>query len=252
MVKSVFVGLMFCLVSMPGVAAQWSGVVDWTQRTEMATTVSGVVTRVAVKAGERVKKGQLLLQLEQGALQARLEQRKAEMQHKELMLKEASKELERAEELYARTLLADHDLDLAKIAHAYADAAYRSSRADHPQAGEDLANSSLRAPYDAVVLSRNVQPAEAVVSRCQAQALLTLAPTETLRVRIYVDADKLPEFKINSPLMVEVAGQRYQGKVDAIAYEPETFNESVRHQVDVVFSGGDVLLVGQNAKVSQP
>ena len=59
MVKSMSLGLLLCLISLPGLAAQWNGVVDWSQRTELGTTVSGVVASLPVKAGERVKKGQL-------------------------------------------------------------------------------------------------------------------------------------------------------------------------------------------------
>ena len=252
MVKSMSLGLLLCLISLPGLAAQWNGVVDWSQRTELGTTVSGVVASLPVKAGERVKKGQLLLQMEQGALQARLAQHQAVMKHRELMREEARKELERAEELYARTLLADHDLDLAKIAHAEADAAYQTSRADFQQAREDLDNSSFHAPFDAVVLARNVQPAETVISRCQAQSLLTLAASGQMRVRIFVAADKLENLASNRSVTVEVAGQRYPGRVDAIGYEPETFNDTLRYPVEVLFASGDALLVGQGAKVSQP
>ena len=252
MIKSTDLGLLLCLVSMPGLAAQWNGVVDWSQRTELGTGVSGVVARVEVKAGDRVKKGQLLLQLEQGALQARLAQHKTEMKYRELMLIEARKELERAEELYARTLLADHDLDVAKIAHAEADAAYQTSRANYQQAREDLDNSALRAPYDSVVLARHVQQAETVVSRCQSQALLTLAHSTQLRVRIFVEAEKLASLSSNRTVLVEVAGQRYQGRVDSITYEGETFNEAIRYPVEVLFDSGDTMLIGQGAKVSQP
>lgn len=252
MVRSTSLGMLLVLVSLPGYAAQWSGVVDWSRRTELGTAVTGVVANVPVKPGERVKKGQLLLQLEQGALKERLAQRLAQMKHKELMLAEARRELERAEELYARTLLADHDLDLAKIAHAEADAAYQTSRADYQQAREDLDNSSLHAPYDAVVLARNVQPAEAVISRCQAQPLLTLVPATQMRVRIFVEAGKLEGLRNNGALTVEVAGQRYPALVGAIDYEPELVKESVRYPVDVLFDSGDILPLGQGAVVSQP
>lgn len=252
MVKSTGLGLLLCLISLPGFAAQWNGIVDWSQRTELGSTVSGVVTSMPVKAGDRVKKGQLLLQLEQGALQARLAQGQAEMKHRELMLADASKELERAEELYARTLLADHDLDLAKIAHAEAEATYQASRAAYRQAREDLDNSSLRAPFDAVVLARHVQPAETVISRCQGQPLITLAASAQMRVKILVAAERLGDLDSNRAVTVEVAGQRYSGRVEAISYEPETLNDTMRFPVDIAFASGDSLLIGQGAKVSQP
>lgn len=251
MVKSMGVGLLLSLISIPVFAAQWSGIVDWAQRTELSTPLSGVVARVDVNVGDRVKKGQLLLQLEQAALSARLNQRKVEMQHGELMLKEARKELERAEELYERTLLADHDLDVAKIAYAQADAAYQASRAEYQLAREEFDNSSLRAPYDAVVLARNIQPAQTVISRCEAQPLLTLAPSTRMRVRIFVESDQLESIRNNHKMNVEVSGQRYSGEVAAIGYEPEIVKESIRYPVDVEFASGELELIGQGAKVSQ-
>lgn len=251
MVKSIGLGLLLGMISLPGFASSWDGVVDWTERTEMGTTVSGVVASVAVKEGDRVKKGELLLQLEQGALAARLAQRQAEMKHKEMMRAEARKELERAEELYARTLLADHDLDLAKIAYAEADAAYQASRANQLQARENLDNSSLRAPYDAVVLARNIRPSQTVISRCEAQPLLTLAPVAQMQVRIFVEAAELEGLRGNGGITVEVAGHSYPGQVNTIGYEPSIAKESVRYPVDVLFASGDLLLVGQKARVSQ-
>lgn len=253
MVRSTSLGLLLCLVSLPEVvAAQWGGVIDWSQRTDLATPITGIVASVPVKPGDRVKKGQLMLQLEQGALKARVAQYQAQMKHKQLLLAEARRELERAEELYARTLLADHDLNLAKIAHGEAYAAYQSSHADYQQAREDLNNSSLRAPYDAVVLALNVHPAETVNSRCQAQPLLTLAPATQMQVRIYVEAEKLERLRNNGSLTVEVEGQRYPARVEAIGYEPELVKESVRYPVDVLFDSGDVLPVGLGATVNLP
>lgn len=252
MVKSIGLGLLFGMLSMPAVGASWGGVVDWAQRTEMGTPLSGVIAKVAVKQGESVKKGQLLLQLEQGALQARLAQRQAEMKHKELLKAEASKELERAEELYARTLLADHDLDVAKIAYAEAEAAYQASRAEYRQAREDFDNSALHAPFDAVVLTRHVQPAQTVISRCETQPLVTLASATHLRVRIFIEPDKRESLRSAGNVTVEVAGKSYPGKVDSIGYEAEVVQEALRYPVDVILSSSDLILVGQRARVSQP
>ncbi len=252
MVKSTGLGLLLFLASIPAFAASWDGIVNWSQRHEMTTTVSGVVSKIEVNTGDRVKKGQLLLQLEQGALRARRKQRQAEMQHKKLMRKEAQKELERAEELYARTLLADHDLDLAKIAYAEADAAYQASRADYRQAVEDLDNSVLHASYDAVVLTRHVQPAQAIVNRCEAQPLITLASATQMQVRIFVESGELEGLRKQGGLTVEVAGQHYPAQLGAVGYEPAIVNESVRYPVAVLFASDDLLLIGQGAKVSHP
>ncbi len=250
--KSFGLGLVLSLFALPGVASSWNGFVDWSYQTPLSTPLSGVVASVPVKQGERVKKGQLLLALEQGALRARVAQRQAELKYRELMRTEATKELERAEELYARTLLADHDLDTAKIAYAEADAAYQASRAEHLQAKEDLDNSALYAPYDAIVLTRNIHPAQTVISRCETQPLLTLAPAQQMRVRIVVQANQVESLRGKDSLAIEVAGKRYQGSVESISLEPVIAKEQGGYPVDVLFSSDEFILIGQEATVTQP
>jgi len=240
------------LVSLPVVAAQWDGVVAWSQRTEMSTAVSGVVSQVSAVAGDTVKKGQLLLALEQGALRARLAQRNAEMKHKSLMRDEAKKELDRAEELYARTLLADHDLDLAKVAYADADAAYQLSRADVREAEEALAQSQIKAPFDALVVARQVQPGEIVVSRCERQPLLTLAAAGRMTVRFTIGLDEIAGVAPGKSATVQVGANRYPGKVTHIAYEPQSLNGALRYPAELEFTVKQPLRTGQPATVSIP
>jgi len=233
-------------------AAQWDGVVDWSQRTELSTAVSGVVSKVMVEPGERVNKGKLLLSLEQGALRARLAQRNAEMKHKSLLRDEAKKELDRAEELYARTLLADHDLEVAKVAYAEADAAYQLSRADVREAEETLSQSQITAPFDALVITRQVQPGETVVSRCETQPMLTLGAAGRMKVRFAVALDEAASIVPGKAATVEVGAKRYPGKVNSIAYEPKSLNGALRYPAEVEFSVEQPLRAGQPAKVSIP
>lgn len=252
MVKSLVVGVLLSLCSLSVSAAQWQGIIDWSQRTELSTAVSGVVSQVLVEPGERVKKGQLLLALEQRELKARLTQRKAEMKHQSLLRDEASKELERAKELYARTLLADHDLDLAKVAYAQADAAYKQSLADVREAEQALAHSQLKAPFNALVIARQVHPAQTVVSQCQAMPLLTLAAAGRMRVKFAVKADELSSIAIGTKATVEQAGKRYPATVKSIGFEPKAENGQKGYPVEVEFAVKFPLRAGLVATVSVP
>lgn len=250
MVKSWGPGVLCYLISMPLFAAQWEGRLDWSQRTELGTAVSGVVDAVMVAPGERVKKGKLLLKLEQSALRARLDKSRAEMKHRKLLREEASRELERSQELYARTLLADHDLNLAKIAYAEADAAYQASRADTREAEEELVQSQLKAPFDAMIIASHVRAAETVISRCQAPTLLTLAAAGQMEALIAVGGDDLSGLKIGQAATVDVSGKRYEGKIVSIGYEPENRDNNPRYPVTVRFPTKTFLRAGQPAMVN--
>ena len=241
--------LLSALLSPPAMAA-WDGVVDWAQRTALSTATSGVVEKVQARPGDRVDKGQSLLQLEQRALQAGVARGKAAMAHHKLMLEEAERELVRAEELYARTLLADRDLNLATIDHAKADADYQQSRAEYEKALQRLRNSRIRAPFDAVVLERLVEPGQTVVSRLRVEPLLVVAAAGKSMVRFNVNADELDKLAPGTAVVVEAAGSRYKGRVEAQLLSQA--NDGEPAAVEAIFDTDKRLLPGLRAKVLLP
>lgn len=241
--------LLSTLLSQPAMAA-WDGVVDWAQRTALSTATSGVVEKVQARPGDRVDKGESLLQLEQHALQAGVARGKAAMAHQKLMLEEAERELVRAEELYARTLLADRDLNLATIDHAKADAEYQQSRAEYEKALQRLRNSRIRAPFDAVVLERLVEPGQTVVSRLRAEPLLVVVAAGKRMVRFNVNADELDRLTPGTSVVVEAAGSRYKGRVESQLLTQAKDGEPV--VVEAIFDTDKRLLPGLRAKVLLP
>jgi len=229
--------------------AAWDAVVDWAQQTELSTATSGVVASVSVRAGQRVEKGALLLQLEQRALRTAVEQGKAEQEYASLLRDEAARELERAEELYARTLLADHDLNVAKIDYAKANAAYQRSRAQYQEALQALRHSELRAPFDARVLARKVEPSQTVVSQLRAEPLLIIAAADKRVARFAVSASELEGMTAGKRVSVELDGKRHQGVVQSLSLLP---SDSGEYLVEVEFETAQAAMPGSRATVTLP
>lgn len=249
MKRAVKAGLMLYALATPALGlAAWDGMIDWARRTELSTATSGVVDKVAARAGERVDKGTVLLQLEQDALRAAVDQGRSGMKHARLLREEAQKELDRAEELYARTLLADHDLDLAKIAYAEADAAYQASRAGYHAALQALRNSELKAPFDALVLARHVEPAQTVVSELRAEPLLVVAAQSERLVRFAVSAAEAARLSPGQAVTVEVAGKRYDGEIVAVTLDGRN-GKGGDYSTEAIFTAHGGVLPGTAAKV---
>ena len=140
----------------------------------LSSNLAAEVIEVRVSEGNKVKRGALLLQLENSVATARLQQARAELAHQQLLLKEAENELERSEELYDRTLLADHDLDLARIGHAAANSSYHSALLEVKRAERDLALRRIIAPFDAQVQELHAQAGETINGTLQSVKLITL------------------------------------------------------------------------------
>lgn len=113
---------------------------------ELSTVVNGVVKQVNVKVGDKVKKGQVLLLLEPQVFEAELKKAKKMLQSALLNKNEAKKELERAEELYERTVLSDHELNLAKMEFAKYDALLAEAESQKEKSAYELKYSQILAP----------------------------------------------------------------------------------------------------------
>ncbi len=239
-------------LAMQAAAVDLDGRLDWGARVELSPLVSGVVAEVAADAGQRVSKRQLLLRLDQGALQAAVREAEAQEAYLGKMRAEAERERERAQELYDRTLLSDHDLELALIAFARAEADYQAASARLAEARLKLEYSAIRAPFDGVVIAVNAVPGQTVITRLQSVPLVALGSTERMQVQVAVAEDALAELSPGQAVAVRTGTSRFDGRIDSIGYEPVA-GEPVRYPVIVSFEPGDaVLRPGQRAVVTLP
>lgn len=149
-------------------AAQASGEV------ELTTRVSGVVEEVLVEKGQAVKKGEVLLRLNPVILQGRLDEAVAEEDRTKAEEADARRELERAKELYERTVSSTTELDTASLRYARAQAVLAAAAARTRIARKNLADSELRAPFDGVVSELPAAPGVVVAADCQPRTLVLM------------------------------------------------------------------------------
>ncbi|HHQ41570.1 MAG TPA: biotin/lipoyl-binding protein, partial [Chromatiales bacterium] len=103
-----------------GEAAGVEGRLEWAQRVTLGFAVGGVVERVAVRAGDRVRAGALLARLDTRPFDARVRELAARAEALVPELEEARRERDRTEALYERAVIAEHERQLAHIAYARA------------------------------------------------------------------------------------------------------------------------------------
>jgi len=228
---------------------------EWARRVELGTQVSGSIHQVLVNPGDRVKRNQVLIKLDARGFEAEVERTSAELARYQKVLEEATRELDRAKELYERTVLSDHELQLAEIGHVEADANYRSAKAALTQAELDLHYSAIRAPFDGVILRRDAELGQTVVSRLQATPLVVLAETGRTLARALVSLEEIAGVTAGQVLEVSVAGARYRGTVHHLGLEPVTREGGeARYGLDVLieYPPERVLRAGQKAVVHLP
>ena len=233
-------------------AADTPAVLQWSHRVELSSPVSGVVQQVNVGVGELVKKGQVLLALDGALYQAKVAEIQAGITRLEAEAAEAKRDLLRVEELYARTVVATADFDQAKLRNIRAESMLAEARANFRQNKKTLDDTQIRAPFDAVVVVRQVEPGMSVAAGLQPQILLILAKAEEMLARLYLSAAQLEKLKVGQTVTVASGGQSYAGKIKSLGLEPSKRDGDASYQVDVAFTSKEQLRAGAAAVVKLP
>ena len=160
-----FVLLVLCTVSLPVLSAG---------KVELSTRVPGVVEEVKVKAGQRVKKGEVLVRLNNVIFQARVKEAQAEVDRNQVDEEDAKRDLDRAEELYRRTVTSTTELEAARLKYDRATAGLAAAQARLAIAQKNLSDTVLKAPFNGVVAERLAEPG-LVTTECQSKALIILS-----------------------------------------------------------------------------
>ena len=191
-----------------------NGTLQPTLSTNIGSELSGTVLRVNVDVNDKVKKGQVLVVLDPAKLQDQILRSKAtlasargKVAQMRATVTEATATLTRLEDVArlsggktpSRTELdtGRATLDRALADRASARASVRDALAALSTDEINLSKSSIVAPSDGIVLTRNVDPGNAVAASLQAVTLFTIAEDLTrLRLWVYVDEADVGSVKV--------------------------------------------------------
>lgn len=214
-----------------------SGAVQPVQSVQVGAVVSGPIRRVCADFNDRVKKGQLLAEVDPLLFKASVDQGKASLACAKANLAQANAKLEqakrdwkRAQTLSPQKAISDTDFDLAKSAYetALANVALCKAQIQQSQGVLDLAETNLRytritSPVDGIIMDRKVDPGQSLAAAYQTPVLFVVAPD--LEKRVYVLAS-VDEADIG---MIRDAQSRKQPVTFTVdAYPKEQFPGSIR------------------------
>jgi multidrug efflux system membrane fusion protein len=251
--------IIFCLccviASFPLVAGTTvKATLEYVDRIELSTPLSGKVSQVNVKAGDRVTAGTILIQLDSGPLKAERDAAQAAVVASKASLDEVRREKQRSQDLYDQTLLSDHEIKQAEIDYATALSVYRQAKSKLALSQQRLKYSDIQAPFDGRVIDVRVQAGQVVANRYQVTPMVILAQSGTMLANVQLDTDQLNALKTGDAVNVAVSNSSYEGRIVEIGLEPITDQLQIRYPVSVEFSvPNDVLLrAGMPAQVDLP
>lgn len=165
-----------------------SGVVSNAEATRLSFKTGGIVAKITVDAGDRVRAGQLLASLNSTDVDAQLEQAKTAAD-------KAVRDFERAQRLFAQGVIAEQAVQDAQSQQQATQAALQSARFNRNQ-------SSIRAMADGIVLERLAEPNETVAPG----APILVVGREDLgwQLEVGVSDRVAPSLKVGDTAMVQL------------------------------------------------
>ena len=201
-----------------------SGTLEPELAASVRSEVGGSVVEVLADDGQAVKRGQVLVRIDDAALRDARVSARAALRTAEATAQLARRNAERAERLHSAGAVADRDLEGAQTSAISAEGQVADARARLANADKQLAKTVLRAPFSGIVA--NVTVSEGDVVQSGTSLLSVLGPT-TLRLEASVPVEDLAAVKPGSDVQFTVTGfeQRvFDGKIQRVspAVDPAT------------------------------
>ncbi len=203
--------------------------------------VSGVLERLDASIGERVRKGQLLAQLDSTAFQAAYAEMEAGLADARAEHAFARSQYERARELSASDAIAATEFAEFERARAVTAAGVQRAEANLESARIQLGYTRILAPISGVVASVSTQVGEAVAASFAAPTFLTIIDLDRLEVWAYVDETDIGRVEIGQRVRFSVdtyVDTEFTGVVSAIRPQAEIQDAVVNYITVVRIDGG--------------
>jgi HlyD family secretion protein len=236
---------------------------------QVGSQVSGNIQHLHADFNSRVRKGDVIAQIEPSLFQAQkakaeanLRSAKAALDRAGVTLRDAERQLKRTKDLSKRNMVSDSELDATQLAYDQAvvdfkvqEAGVAEAQAALQLAEVNLAHTTIYAPIDGIVISRDVDVGQTVAASLQAPTLFTIAQ-DLSQMQIEADVDEafIGTVREGQPVTFTVYAypeRTFQGKLAQIRLNPNLEQDVVIYKSIVEVDNEDLSLKpGMTATVS--
>lgn len=251
-----------------------SGKLSHEEEVLLSTEVIGKVSALYVEEGDAVTEGQLLLQIDDEAPRAMVEQQQASTRMQEIAIESSRLRLanlqlqwERKKMMHERGLLeggddafeaATNELELAKLDIQTREASLAQAKAILEEAEKNLSRTRVLSPLTGIVTSLDIKVGETAISsttNVPGSSLMTIANPASIHTEVNVDEADIANVELGQDaeiVAIAYGDQPMKGTVSSIAISAKqpTGSTSLSFLVDIAFTdtAGVVLRPGMSAR----
>lgn len=182
----------------------------------VSADLGGTIANLAVSEKQRVRKGELLAEINTDELVAALNHQRARISETDAELRYSEQEIKRAQQLFNAQMGTRQNLDKVNRDRDAAQARRQTAIAATRQIEAQLAKMRIHSPIDGVVMQRHANRGETVNPGAP---LLTIANLDRLRVEAEVDEYDTAKIALGAKVKVKAegfAGNGWPGRVEEI------------------------------------
>ncbi|MBI4326792.1 MAG: efflux RND transporter periplasmic adaptor subunit [Chloroflexi bacterium] len=213
---------------------------------EVGSQVSGIIEKINVDFNSKVTNGQVIAQLEPATYQANVMQAEGELANARASLELAQVNARRAEELHKNSLIPRSDYDKAMADLHQAEAIVKIREASLKRSQTDLDRTTIFAPIDGVVISRNVEVGQTVAASFNTPKLFQIAnDLSKMEIEAMVseaDVGGVEEGQRVTFTVDAFPTRQFQGEVKQVRYAPNTNQNVVSYTTIVEVNNADLKL----------
>ncbi|MFZ6862006.1 efflux RND transporter periplasmic adaptor subunit [Undibacterium sp. Ji67W] len=212
-----------------------TGSIQPERKADLRAEVQAIVLQVLKENGDVVKRGDILVKLDETSIRDNLNSAEDNARSAALSLEQADRSLQRLKTLRSSGMASLQALDDAEVKVDAARSELSASRARATNARQQLQRTVVRAPFDGVVSERKVSAGD---TASLGKELVKVIDTTSMRFVGNVSADRIAQVKVGQPVSFRVNGyanQEFHGKVTRV--DPAA--NDVTRQVEVLVGFAD-------------
>ncbi|NVJ89972.1 MAG: efflux RND transporter periplasmic adaptor subunit [Flavobacteriaceae bacterium] len=193
-----------------------SGKIQASNSAEVSTRIMGYVEKVHVNVGDKVKKGQLLVSINNNDLQAKKAQVDAGIIKAETAFKNAEKNYNRFKNLYSSQSVSQKEMDDMTANYQISKASLESAKQMKNEINAQFAYANITAPFNGVITNKNIKSGDMANP---GMPLLSLESPKNFEVLAMVPETEISKIKkdITVNVLVKSIDKTIKGKVTEVS-----------------------------------
>lgn len=183
----------------------------------MAPKVSGYITEVNVVEGQKVAKGDVLVQIDQRDYENYLKQAKGELSSVEARRRDAERNYRRLVDLLSKGAVSQQQFDSSSAQYNDVKAKYDAIASQVAQAELNLANTKITAPVDGFIAKKSVEVGQLAAPGVP---LIGFVDSNERWIIANFKETEIEGVKLDAKVEIEVdaiSGKKFEGKVESIS-----------------------------------